>query len=290
MKNCIQIIAPSSPPSDAQTVLENGIKLLTQKGFSFKVSENLVMPYLFYANTLDYRVQDCIQALNDPEVDIILALRGGSGAGDVVCELLKRKSEIHITRPKIIIGFSDITAVHVFASQVLNIASIHANNLASIVEYPDTLDPIIEVARGGENSFALCAMNNLAGLLNAINAKLIGGNLTVLQCLIGTPMQPDFDNKIVILEDVGEPGYKIDRALAQFMRANLFAKVEAIIFGDFTQSLDYDQSINAFAASFDKPVFRVDHIGHDQSKNQPIILGANALIDDLKLSIISPFN
>ena len=285
----IQIVAPSAPPKgqDADEILHKGIQMLESVGFKVKVSPNLINPNFFYANTLEYRLNDFINAVEDPQVGLVLALRGGSGAGELVDAL--SKIQIAPTHPKILAGFSDFTALHVYAAKKLNFASLHANNLSSMLRYPESLNSFLASLSGKATEFNLTPINN-AGKANnnlKIQAVLLGGNLTVLQSLIGTNCCANFDDAIIILEDVGEAGYKIARALSHFSATGLFNKTKAIIFADFVNCVNYDQALEYFAQNFAKPVYTTSGFGHDINLNTPVMLNEIATISNNILTLPS---
>lgn len=288
-KHYIQIIAPSAPPKgqDANEILHKGIEMLESVGFKVKVSPNLIQPDVFYANTLEYRINDFISAVQDPQVGVVLALRGGSGAGELVDAL--SKLQVAPTYPKILAGFSDFTALHVYAAKKLNLASLHANNLSSMLRYPESLNSFVASLAGKATEFNLTPINNSAKANDnlKIQAVLLGGNLTVLQSLIGTNCCPNFDDAIVILEDVGEAGYKIARALSHFSSAGLFNKTKAIIFADFLDCADYNEAIEYFAQNFAKPVYTTSGFGHDINLNMPVMLNEIATIGNNILTVPS---
>ena len=116
-------------------------------------------------------------------------------------------------------------------------------------------------------------------LSSVIKGHLTGGNLTVFTHAIGTLLDPVIENKILLLEDVSEPGYKIRRCLTQLEQAGKIAKATAIILGDFIEGDEnVDWAINDFIARNPLiPIFRAENVGHGQD-NIPIVFGKDATI------------
>jgi muramoyltetrapeptide carboxypeptidase len=296
----IQIVAPASNLiyADKDSVLQQAVELLAMHGFKVKISPDILTkePVLFYANTLKKRVEDFEQAMQDDEVKIIWCLRGGYGSAEVANSLL----DIAMTAPKILIGFSDITSLHVFFEKKFLMPSIHGNNInsllkqkegTSLLEETQSINQIIELLSGKISTLPISPINSLAKNSQKIEGIITGGNLRVLTTLIGTPLTPNLDDKILILEDVSEAGYSIMRALMQLKHANLLAKTKAIIFGDFIKSDAYcNDVLQTFADEINIPVFRTKNFGHDE-ENTPITLGVNCIIETDKqvLSVYSPF-
>jgi muramoyltetrapeptide carboxypeptidase len=242
---------------------------------------------MFYANTLKKRVADFKKAIQNDRVKIIWCLKGGYGSAEVANELL----DLRMTTPKILIGFSDITALHVFFQKNFAMPSIHGNNIYSILEQPESFEQILQVLSGKTSTLEISPINDLAKNAEKIQGIITGGNLKVLLTLIGTPLQPNFDDKILILEDVHEKGYAIMRHLMQLKYAKLLNKVKALIFADFSKSDEFcEQVIHEFSKDMNIPIFRAKNFGHGE-KNIAITLGVNCIINakNRTLSVYSPF-
>jgi muramoyltetrapeptide carboxypeptidase len=127
----------------------------------------------------------------------------------------------------------------------------------------------------------LTCLNIAAQTSDALEAKIVGGNLSIVQTSIGTDWQIDASDKILFLEDVSERGYRIDRMLNHLKQAGIMSNVKAVILGDFTDSKEKDGSdlvdlaIADFAAKVTFPVFRTPEIGHNAA-NRPLPLNTKA--------------
>ncbi len=288
----IAIVAPSSKSDDFK-ILHQVTKLLQKVGFDCKYNENIfsgcALPY--FASSKKQSCDDLKNALLDPEIVVIWAIHGGYGSARLVDDL----SKITPVGNKILIGFSDITALHMLFSQIFQMPSIHSSGLGVLLDHQKSmLEPIIQVLSGTDQEFDnLKPLNQEAQKNHQINATITGGNLRVIASMIGTKTEINADGKILFFEDVNEIARKIDSDLNQIYRSKnqIFSKAKGLIFGDFTNCLDYEKTIKYFTNEVlpkNIPVFRVDSVGHE-SKNYPIVIGGNAKILDNKLTIKSPF-
>jgi len=287
----IQIVAPASNLTDLDKdiILQQAVELLTKNGFKVKINPDILAKeaVLFYANTLKKRVEDFEQAMQDDEVKIIWCMRGGYGSAEIANSLL----DIPMTTPKILIGFSDITSLHVFFEKKFLMPSIHGNNIRSLLRNEDSIEQIIDLLSGKISTLPISTLNSLAISSQRIEGIITGGNLKVLTSLIGTSLTPNFDDKILILEETGEPGYAIMRDLMHLKYASLLTKTKAIIFADFIKSDSMCEGVlQAFSNEVNIPIFKAQKFGHDK-ENTPITLGATSIIDPKRglLSVYSPF-
>jgi len=290
--DAIQILAPASRAHGNQSLplIEQGIKMLQDCGFNAYASSSIISkePHLFYAASLEERFADFLQALTNPQVKILWALRGGYGS----CEVANMLLDFKITSPKILIGFSDITSMHILFNQFFKLPSIHANNITSCLKYPDSLQPILNMLDGKILPLDLTPLNDAAIDHLAITGVITGGNLKVLTTLIGTPLAADLNDKILILEDVNEPGYAVMRDLMHLKYGGLLCGLKAIIFGDFrleespapktNKDSGQDQSLlwqvlHSFSQNLQIPAFATLGFGHGPV-NLPVLLGSKAKI------------
>ena len=282
----IQIIAPAGGLENHQQVLQTALEILSAYDFKVKINTPLMtkQKLAFYANDLESRINDFINAIDDPSVRIIWSFRGGYGSSEVAHAALG----LNITSPKILIGFSDITALHVFFNQQYLIPSIHGNNIHAITSEPNTLNPILEILSGSCAKIPLQSLNTEH--CEKIQGIIVGGNLTLLQSLIGTKMHPNFDDKILIIEDVNEPGYKIMRILMQMHYAGMLQKLKAVVIGDFTgPASDNITTLEYFFHHYYKtPTFIIKGFGHGLV-NIPIPLGSQCILHKQQMIIYSPF-
>lgn len=212
-------------------------------------------------------------AFNDPEIGAVWALRGGYGCTRILPLL---DGEAFQTHPTWITGFSDITALHGWASG-LGVASLHAP-VASTLASTDAADVAAyrEVWRTGQPSPTQGAR------------RVVGGNLSVLYALLGTPYMPPLKGRWLLLEDLDEYLYHLDRMFVALAQAGVFEAVEGVMVGTFT---DLRDNTKAFGQAVDNPFGRTardiieEHVigrgclvewdvpvGHG-TRNAPVVLG-----------------
>jgi muramoyltetrapeptide carboxypeptidase len=289
----VAIIASSSGCLGAKEKLQLGIKLLETQGFKCKYDKNILSgckDLKYFASENEQRLHELKSALLDPEVRIIWAFRGGYGASSIVFDLL----DVVPKGDKILIGFSDITALHLLFDQQFSMPSIHGAGITSLLgDQAHMLGSIMSVLAGGEVSFELKAIGRNNARYNSdlsIKGIIGGGNLAVICHMIGSKLLPKMDNKIIFLEDINEKGYHVHRYLMQMYNAGLFSKIKALVFGDFGNSDEnLEPSIEHFCANYlQVPVFRARGIGH-LADNFPITIGGNGVIEGGVLRVESRF-
>ncbi|WP_295799816.1 LD-carboxypeptidase [uncultured Microbulbifer sp.] len=227
-------------------------------GFRVKEGQNLYQRTQYLAGPDAARAQDFNAMFADPEVDAVFCLRGGYGTP----RILPLLDYDNIRRnPKVLLGYSDITAllnaIYCRSGVMTFHGPIAAQNFTdyTYAEYSKVLvhgerpvplgtPPPFEGAPGRverENRITRFTGGRARG-------RLIGGNLTLMANLIGTPYEPDYRDKILFLEDVGEAPYRVDRMLTQMWLAGHLQKVAGIAFGKFTE------------ASVDGNTFSIEHV------------------------------
>ncbi len=236
----VGLFAPSNAASDAQ--LARGRANLEALGFRVRVPRNLMAVRGHLAGTVEQRVDDIHALWRDPEVKALWALRGGYGAALLLPHLdyglLRRE-------PKALIGFSDITALHLALQGRAGLVSFHGP-WASSVFSPFTRDAMQAVLmqpqaqtrllRAPEHrSRATTEPAYRARTLRAGTASghLVGGNLSVLSALIGTPYAPAPQGALLFIEDVGETPSRIDRMLTQLQLALGLDRANGLLAGVF---------------------------------------------------------
>ncbi len=230
----IGIVCPGGymPAEKAQTC----IRALTEWGFKVKSGSTLGSQFNYFSGTDDQRLEDLQQMLDDDSVNAILCGRGGYGAGRIIDRLNFKKFK---KNPKWIIGYSDITVLHSHIFSRFKIASLHSPMAAAFNddEYKNEYIQSLRTVLLGEKPKYTCEVNPYNNTGTA-TGKLVGGNLSLLASLTGTPSDINTARKILFLEDVGEYIYNIDRMLYQLKRSGKFDELEGLIIGGFTEVKD----------------------------------------------------
>jgi muramoyltetrapeptide carboxypeptidase len=190
--------------------------------------------------------------------------------------------------PKILIGYSDITALHIICTQKYGWSTLHGRTLSEFI-VRKTNEAEISAMKEALFGRVKATFNNLK-LLNTVNlsdkeikSEVVGGNLALIQTSLGTPWQFNADNKIVLLEDVDERGYSIDRMLTHLTHAGIFDKALAVMIGDIMCNPEKDgtmlcdMAVARFANSLNIPVLSCSQVGHGEY-NWPVPFNMPAIL------------
>lgn len=229
----IAIIAPAGQIRDHQE-FNAGIRLLTEMGFEPRFPRDLWPGTGYLADTDANRAYEFNRMWADSEVSALLAVRGGYGCLRMVGQIDLEQVR---SRPKMLIGFSDITVLHNSFCQQTSLISLHGPTLCSLADSnKESLERFYQCLTGNWRApLQMPGVEVLRGTEEA-RGRLIGGNLSTLLTLLGTPFEPEFAGRILFLEDIGEPPYRIDRMLTQLWLAGKLQDVAGIILGDFSYS------------------------------------------------------
>lgn len=187
-----------------------------------------------YFSAPDYeRGKDLEWAIDHPDVKAIVCCRGGYGA----IRLLETVNWANLLRePKWMIGFSDITNFHLLGLK-LGIESIHATMPLNYSDNsPESFETLLSILETGKVNHHW--NTNEHNKLGTANGKLIGGNLSIVYSLLGTPYCPNFENSILFLEDLSEQMYHIDRMIQALKLAGVFEQISGLIIGGMTDMKD----------------------------------------------------
>lgn len=213
---------------------------LLEWGFQVKLGRTMNSSSTnYFSGTDQERLDDLQDMLDDRNIKAILCGRGGYGVGRIIHLIDFKQFRKY---PKWIIGFSDITVLHAHINRQLKIASLHAPMAAAFND------------GGYENEFVQSLRNAIEGKKANYSApahhlnnpgkaagRLIGGNLSLVAHLIGTPSAYKTKGKILFLEDVGEQLYNIDRMMYQLKRGGVLDELAGLILGGFTDNKDTDR-------------------------------------------------
>lgn len=229
----IGIVAPSS--TLAENSLEAGVAFLQSLGYCVKLGKSLASSWGYLAGTDEARAQDIHDAFADDSVDGIMCLRGGYGATRLLPLL---DYDLIAAHPKIFIGFSDITALHTMFLQRCHMATIHGTMVMSLPKASEYTKE--QLAQGLKNPFAAGPVAVPEGrkvealVPGTAEGTLCGGNIMLLAATAGTPYELDGTGGIVLLEEIGEEAYSLDRMLRQLEQSGLPQRAAAFVFGEFT--------------------------------------------------------
>lgn len=274
----VAIVAPSGILKGRTEEINNAKALLKSWNLNVIVGEHVFNQAAHFAGTDDERCEDFQNALDDPKIKAIWSARGGYGAVRILDKLDYTKFKIS---PKWIIGYSDITALH---SQVHNLGfeSLHAMMCVSLSDDIKKLEHTISTFKAA--LFGQPMLYTLEGSnfnkIGSASGQLVGGNLTILQSMLGSQTSIDTSGKILFIEEIGEYAYHIDRMLQSLKRAGYFNNCKGVIVGDITKvkknttpwGKPIQQLILDALSEYDFPIAFNMHAGHEPD-NRALIFG-----------------
>jgi muramoyltetrapeptide carboxypeptidase len=276
----VGVCAPAGPVDAAS--LDKGITELESLGFPVRRAEGILERHRFTAGPLATRLAGLRGLLADDEVKGIFCARGGAGAGSLLPHL---EAAWFRTQPKVFVGYSDITLLHLFLNR-LGLGSFHgpmvAKDLANRAYDPDSLRWAIT---GDGEPYRSNAEDLLPLRGGKAEGRLRGGCLSLLAAAAGTPwaLETAGEDTILFVEDVDEPPYRIDRMLRQLRLSGALAGVRGIVFGDMkgcSPRLDADYTledvIREALEGLEVPLALGLSSGHSTGPNVTLPLGVRA--------------
>lgn len=230
----IGIIAPASP-SDANS-LAAGVARLHAWGYRTLVDEQVLQRRGYLSGSDQDRAAAFNRVWANPEVDAVICARGGYGCMRILPEI---DWELIRRNPKFFCGFSDITALHLAIARETGLITFHGPMVAApgdaeeyngqgLLRALRSSDPLGPIPWPDDEA----APKPVALRPGTAEGPLVGGNLTLLAAMLGTPWEPDLDGAILLVEDVDEEPYRVDRMLTQLRLAGKLQRVAGILFGD----------------------------------------------------------
>ena len=235
----IGVIAPAGPAEPER--IEAVAPMIEAQGYRARLFPGCTQRQGYLAGSDELRLADLHAAFADDEVAAIHCIRGGYGC----MRLLDRVDrELVRRRPKLLIGYSDVTALHALLARV-GLPSLHAPMAASDIVLPGRegdRDALFALLRGGLRAGDVLAPTLDGPVTRALHVPgvaegpLVGGNLSLVASLLGTPWAWRVQGAILFLEDVNEEPYRVDRYLTQMRLAGVFDAVAGIVLGSFTEA------------------------------------------------------
>ncbi len=241
----IIFVAPSGPLDKTRMSLAK--ERLEERGYFIIQAEDLFRKHGYLGGTDERRAEEFMAAWTHPQVKAIFPGTGGYGITRILDML---DYDIIKSNPKILVGFSDITGLHLAINKMTGLTTFHTPSPMYGLGSEDNLSPISDnyfwQAIEKENANGYIIELESYGLKDSVmtlhggtgKGELIGGNLSLIAALMGTPYEIETDGKILFMEDVGEAPYRIDRYLSQLKLAGKFENLEGVILGKFTRRSD----------------------------------------------------
>jgi len=230
----IRVVAPASP--FAAEELQAGVETLKSWGYRVRMRDDIHSKQHYLAGSPRRRADELHEAFADPEAAAVLPVRGGYGLTTVLPLLDEELVRAH---PKLVVGCSDLTALLHWLVSKVGMACFHGPMVGALgrADDPDGVArfrAVTEnVARPADLTSSFDDAHQWCFAPGVARGRAVGGSLSLVAALCGTPWQLDTRGAVLFLEDVGERPYRIDRLLTQLQHSGLFEQVEAVVLGDF---------------------------------------------------------
>lgn len=288
----IGIISPAFCSSKEPSEYQYMIDYLNKLGYTVKLGKSFYSKEGYLAGTDDIRANDINEMFRDKDVNAIICMRGGYGCSRIIDKL---DFELIKNNPKILSGYSDVTVLLNAINRLCGFPTWHGliscylgdsnKDKRSIEDFKIALTmPQKNRILHNLNDEALTLIGGKA------EGELVGGNLSLLATIAGTPYDADYKNKILFIEEVGEEPYQIDRYLSCLRLHGAFEKVKGFIFGYFTncnpsESRKNDQTtldiIKDYFMKYNKPIIYGFSCGH-QDPFVSLPIGCKVMMDSDK--------
>jgi muramoyltetrapeptide carboxypeptidase len=297
----IAIVAPAGPMSPEE--VKRGAAVLGSLGFNVRLPGDLDRQHRFFAGDDKLRAEELMAAFADDEVDALFAARGGYGT----MRLLDRLDyDVIRTHPKIVVGYSDITALHNALYQRAGLVTFHGPNVQGGLGSSKGMTPFTESYfwralghdRQGTPGYEFLGTPSsrarsefpppLESLAKGVaHGRLVGGNLSIVHALMGTPYELETAGNVLFLEDISEAPYRVDRMLQTLKLAGKLDQLRGVVLGAFTRRSDevtsgettsIDQVLRDYFADLGIPVVSRFPAGH-QPQNATLPIGGLVEVD-----------
>ena len=264
----IRIVSPAGKVSEKHVF--PAVEWLQKQGFKVELGKHVFASHFQFAGTDSERLDDLQTALDDPETAAIICSRGGYGTVRIIEKL---NCTDFLKYPKWLVGFSDITILHVCMNN-LGVATIHGampryffdeNGLPT-----ENLNSLMQLLSGKKVQYSV--KSEKANKPGKVSGELVGGNLSIISSLQGTKYEIDTFGKILFLEDIDEFLYHTDRMIHQLKLSGKLDNLAGLILGDFTDMKDNEspfgktvhEIVSEAVEDFSYPVCFGFPAGHDK--------------------------
>jgi len=279
----IGVIAPASPALKEKT--EKALALFQAYGYKVKLGNTVTAQYGYLSGSDQLRANDVNQMFADPGVKGIICLRGGYGTPRILesidYDLIRRN-------PKVFVGYSDITALHLAIQKHAGLVTFHGPMITELADDPDPLTwpTLLRHLTDSSPVGRYCEpFDMFQGTLipGIVEGPLVGGNLCLITATLGTPYEIETEGRILFLEDIGEAPYSIDRMLTQLKLAGKLQAAKGIVLSDFSDadpkpgsnSLTLEQIFHDILKPLGIPCYYGLKAGHcEPNLTMPIGIGA----------------
>lgn len=284
----IGLVGISGAMHDPEVNFDKMMAVIDDMGYKVILADSCREQYGYLSGTDESRAKGLNQMFRDDRVDAVVCMRGGYG----VARMLDLVDFDAIrANPKLLLGYSDITALHTAIHELCGLVTFHGPmpcrgwmefddfTRESLVRAVSTTEPL-GLIQNPEGAKPACIVPGKC------SGMLVGGNLTLIASACGTPYALDVTDKILLLEDVGEYVYRLDSMMTQLRQAGMFDKCAGVVLGGFTNcteeyehyALHLDDIIRDIIVPAGKPVLGNMSIGHMGTKIT-VPLGVQCTLD-----------
>lgn len=286
----IGIVAPSRPIYPYQKEIYEGIENLKKIGFNVKTGKNLEQKLYYSAGTPEQKADDINEMFRDKEIKAIICATGGSSSNQIL-DLI----DFNLIRenPKIFLGYSDITTLLLAIHSKTGLITFHGPDAYEFFHISkDAQNFFLDLTSGRENTYSYPKGMRVIKHGKA-GGKLLGGNILVMNALIGSSYFPDLNSNILFWEAVNLSPAMIDFKLNELKVAGILDKISGMIIGHLSECTDKkypedDRSLDEIILEITKkhtfPIIQLDYFGHDIDNFYTFPIGINSQIDTEKFS------
>jgi len=274
----IRIVSPAGKVSEKHVF--PAVEWLQKQGYTVELGKHVFASHFQFAGTDSERLDDLQTALDDPETAAIICSRGGYGTVRIIDKL---NCTDFLKYPKWLVGFSDITILHVCMNN-LGVATIHGTMPRYFFDEnglpTENLNSLMQLLSGKKVQYSV--KTEKANKPGKVSGELVGGNLSIISSLQGTKYEIDTFGKILFLEDIDEFLYHTDRMIHQLKLSGKLDNLAGLIIGDFTNMKDNEspfgktvhEIVSEAVEEYNYPVCFGFPAGHDK-KNLALTFGLN---------------
>jgi muramoyltetrapeptide carboxypeptidase len=272
----VGIISPGGPVEENE--LQPGLRFLEESGFRVRLGPHALDKKGYLAGDDSDRLDDLHAMFKDLEIRAVCCTRGGYGTMRILDRI---RYDLIRETPKILVGFSDITALLLSVFTKTGLLAFHGPMVRQINNIGVHAFAALLEALGSSDAQRLEFPRARILVPGKAEGVLLGGNLCLISHLVGTPYLPSFQGSILFLEDRGEPLYRIDRMLTHLRLSGHLEGVSAIVAGQFEdcgEPGDIDDLLSHFGKNLSVPVMSGIPVGHG-ARNVPLPVGGRARLD-----------
>ena len=279
----VAIIAPAGPIEQKNDLLK-GVAGLERLGLRVRFDERIFRSQRYLAGPDEERAEELMSAFEDPGVQAIVSLRGGYGCSRLIPLINQGRLRNHC---KIFMGFSDLTTLHLYFRRRFGWVTFHgpmATSPALAALGPEQEKHLKGLWMDPDFLPSLSFPQLQAWVPGSAEGELVGGCLSLVAASLGTPYEPVTDGKILFLEDLGEPPYRIDRMLTHLRLAGKLDRITGVLLGDFQDcqpsegGTTVEETLKILFGGMDVPVLAHFPSGHG-SENWVLPMGTRVRLD-----------